>query len=254
MLVWVVILLLRSRAGFIGASAASALALVIALRSSNVHAMRKQLVAIAAPLVAVIAVAILPHTVVGERLGATFNGGHSSSAVQAGAVGTKDARQEAWSHVTSYVEADRHRLIAGVGFGPDFMVPSGASLALVHSDRADVRSPHNYYVGTFARLGLVGVLLFLLITIELLLQVRRRLRFLADDPLGLFAALVAVALLPPAALGVVLESPFGALPFFWCLGALISGGLASSFRAPADPGELFEPARRQRRLPRGRRR
>jgi len=89
------------------------------------------------------------------------------------------------------------------------------------ADQEDVRSPHNYLLNTWARLGLVGLVLIL----GILLTGLRLARLVAmhaprvrdDDVFAMFL----VASIPVAALlGVVLESPFGALPYFWALGHL----------------------------------
>jgi hypothetical protein len=45
---------------------------------------------------------------------------------------------------------------------------------------------------------------------------------LADEPLLFIAAAVPTSLLVPATFGVILESPFGAVPFFWCVGLLLA--------------------------------
>jgi O-antigen ligase len=86
-----------------------------------------------------------------------------------------------------------------------------------------VRSPHNYLLNTWARLGLVGVGLVLGLMIAALrvarLVARHAPRVRDDDVL----AMLLVASIPVVAfVGVVLESPFGALPYFWALGHLSS--------------------------------
>ncbi|HET9945583.1 MAG TPA: hypothetical protein VFR56_08015, partial [Actinomycetes bacterium] len=89
----------------------------------------------------------------GQRLVGAFGGGDAQS------TGTLQARETTWSGVSEYVLSDAVRTAVGVGFGPDFLTLSGTTDALEGGDYENVRSPHNYLVGTFARLGLGGALL-----------------------------------------------------------------------------------------------
>jgi O-antigen ligase len=142
-----------------------------------------------------------------------------------GAIGTENARLKSWKVLARYIARDPARDVRGVGFGPDFLHESGADVLLLGAaaaaDQEDVRSPHNYLLNTWARLGLVGLVLIL----GILLTGLRLARLVAahaprvrdDDVL----AMLLIASIPVAALlGVVLESPFGALPYFWALGHL----------------------------------
>jgi hypothetical protein len=149
----------------------------------------------------------------GQRLLHSLGGGQSASQ------GTVHARQETWSGVTEYVLADPVRTAVGVGFGPDFLTSSGTLSALEGQDYENVRSPHNYLLGTFARLGLLGaVLAALMMASAALLALGRLAR--PSGTVTTFAALLVLALPVTAMLGVVLESPFGAIPYFWAVGHL----------------------------------
>jgi O-antigen ligase len=176
------------------------------------------------PVAGVLLAILLPTTFAGSRLVATFGntsaeqrftGQHSS------ATGTTHARKKAWTQLETWIRADRHRTLVGVGFGPDFLAASGANVDLLGLSVAksdSVRSPHQYFLGSWARLGLVGLLPLMVLC---LVALRRSCRFSQDrDELELFASLVVVAFLPVASVGVLLESPFGAIPFFWCVGVL----------------------------------
>jgi hypothetical protein len=121
--------------------------------------------------------------------------------------------------VTRYVLSDARRTATGVGFGPDFVTDSGTSFALEGTEYEDVRSPHNYLVGTLARLGVFGALLagsVMVAAAGLGLRVLRS----RPDTVSVLAALLVLALPVPALLGVILESPFGAIPYFWAVGHL----------------------------------
>jgi O-antigen ligase len=176
------------------------------------------------PVAGVVVAVLLPTTFAGSRLVATFG---DTSAEQrfinqhSSATGTTQAREKAWSQLESWLRQNRQRTIVGVGFGPDFLAESGANVALLGQSVATsdtVRSPHQYFLGSWARLGLIGVLPLIAIC---LVALRRSCRFRRDrDELDLFASLVVVTFLLVASVGVLLESPFGAVPFFWSVGVL----------------------------------
>lgn len=136
---------------------------------------------------------------------------------QTQASGTIEVRQFVWGSVWDYVTADATRTAVGVGFGPDFIQSSGSSYALEGTEYKDVRSPHNYLLGTFARLGLGGALLAALVIVAGFVAAVRELARRPSTVTAL-ACMVLVALPVTAMLGVILESPFGALPYFWAIG------------------------------------
>jgi hypothetical protein len=147
----------------------------------------------------------------GQRLLDGLSSGGSQAA------GTIKVREATWRGVSDYVTVSPWRTGAGVGFGPDFIEASGTGYALEGTEYKDVRSPHNYVVGTLARLGLAGALLAIL---TIVLGAVAAVRVLTRNPgtTTTFAALALLALPVTALLGVVLESPFGAIPYFWALG------------------------------------
>jgi hypothetical protein len=163
----------------------------------------------------------------GQRLVESFRGGDAQS------LGTMQARQTTWSGVSEYVLADASRTAVGVGFGPDFLASSGTAYALEGGDYENVRSPHNYLIGTFARLGVGGALLAgCLVAAAALLALVTLAR-----PIGtvtVLAALTVLTLPVTALLGVVLESPFGAIPYFWAVGHLAHQEWRSRTRTPAS--------------------
>jgi hypothetical protein len=138
---------------------------------------------------------------------------------QSQALGTVQVREGAWAAVTTYVFADASRTAVGVGFGPDFIHDSGTEFALQGTEYKDVRSPHNYLLGTLARLGVAGALLAALMIMSGAWLAVRRLSGQADGA-TIVAALLVLTLPVTALLGVVLESPFGAIPYFWAVGQL----------------------------------
>ena len=112
-------------------------------------------------------------------------------------------------------------MTVGVGFGPDFLYESHAAYYLlgpVVADERSVRSPHNYYLGSWARIGLIGLGLIVGVTVSALRAAWRKRR--DRDDLATFAGLALTGFVTVALFGVMLESPFGAVPFFWALGIL----------------------------------
>ena len=122
----------------------------------------------------------------------------------------------------------------GAGMGVDFLEESGTLHYLEGTEYTGVRSPHDYLIGSFARLGLVGVGLILAILVNLLHRMARFRRRIAEDELLMFAALTVIAMIPVASFGVVLEAPFGAVPFWWAAGLLLALAPATSGLADHD--------------------
>lgn len=154
-----------------------------------------------------------------------------------GASGTQAARTKAWNAVARYLEADPGRTALGVGFGPDFLHDSGADVLLLGSPTDEVRAPHDYWVNTWARVGLVGLLAMVGILVAAMrlgvLVSRHAPRMTDTDLLALFLA-VGVPVI--ASFGVVLESPFGAVPWFWALGHLSARACGLGVVAPLSQG------------------
>jgi len=148
------------------------------------------------------------------------------------ALGTVQVREFAWKGVTDYVLADAKRTAIGVGFGPDFIQDAGIAYSLEGTEYKDVRSPHNYILGTLARLGVAGALLAVLTMVSGAFLAVRRLGGSADDATVL-AALLVLGLPITALLGVVLESPFGAIPYFWAIGQLARRGVSPEHQSAA---------------------
>ncbi|MFD7322527.1 O-antigen ligase family protein [Streptomyces sp. NPDC059875] len=162
----------------------------------------------------------LPMSPAGQRLLAL------STATTAGpdvlhAQGTKRARLFAWERVVTYTLDDSTRTAVGVGFGPDFLQESDGDLPIGRG--TGVRSPHNYLITVFARLGIVGVVLIVSTLASLLIITIRTVRRGPPDELTSLCVLLVISLLIVALLGVILESPFGAAPFFWAAGILLAG-------------------------------
>ncbi|MGH3518017.1 MAG: O-antigen ligase family protein [Haloechinothrix sp.] len=171
-----------------------------------------------------------------ERLVASVSNVWAPTEDVGGAQGTASARADSWQRLIEYFQADTGRNVVGVGFGPNFLIDSNADVELFGGDMAEVRSPHNYLLGAWARLGVIGMAFVLALTLigwRLAFLVGwRRGRELSD--IDVLAIMIAAGMPLVAAVGVVLEAPFGAVPYFWALGHLsavaCSAGLATPIR------------------------
>lgn len=155
-----------------------------------------------------------------DRLTGTF-GTPGNFQEEARAAGTTRARLDTWSALEGWIVDDRWRSTVGAGFGVNVMTASGAGVALVHTVDPDLRAPHNYLLGAWARLGAVGLALVVLLFLagwRLAVRVSR----VRMSDVDLLAALLLVGIPITATVGVVMESPFGAIPYYWAIGQLSS--------------------------------
>ncbi|MFI1076044.1 O-antigen ligase family protein [Streptomyces puniciscabiei] len=191
---------------------------------------RAMLLAAAAVLTVVV---VLPMSPAGQRLLALNARATTSSELVENAQGTKRARLIAWQRVMTYTLADPERTAFGVGFGPDFLQLSNADLPIGRG--MGVRSPHNYLIGAFARLGIAGLTVVAALLTSLMTVVVRTVRSGPPDELTSFCVLLVISLLIVALLGVILEAPFGAAPFFWAAGILLAGKRSRRARHQQEP-------------------
>jgi O-antigen ligase len=224
---------MQSRAGLLSCFACVLTALL--LRSG-----RKGRITVGAVLAAVAGLlallALLPSSPAGQRLIVTMGGSTTSREVAHGAQGTTRARMIAWEKVVDYTLDDPIRTVVGVGFGPDFLRSCGADVAL--GQPAGLRSPHNYLLTTFARLGIVGLVTVSALIIMLLTVAIRTACAGRPDDLTSLCVLLVIAILSVAMFGVILESPFGAAPFFWAGGILLGRDRRRRARRRQFSGEL----------------
>jgi hypothetical protein len=225
---------LPTRGGFLACVAA--VAVVVGVRvhrsgRSGAQSRRVAAVLLAAALVGAITVGVVA-TPPGQRL---VEGVAGLTGDQTQASGTVDVRMFVWRGVIDYTTADFSRSAMGVGFGRDFLHESNTEYALEGDEYGDVRSPHNVVLGTLARLGIAGSLLvsLLLVTscwlaISSLVRSRRR-----SDTVDTLAAAVVLTTTVVSLVGVVLEAPFGAIPYFWAVGQLAHRALGDRGRLPA---------------------
>ena len=130
------------------------------------------------------------------------------SDIQVSGVNTQQARIRAWQLIKDKFSLDN---FFGFPPGDNYILRSGASNYLSGSDL--VRSPHNFFVNIFARNGIfIGVFLTLSIFIMIYFSILN----LISNPSNLLdwiAATFLMTVLLVSSIGVVLESPFGYIPF-----------------------------------------
>jgi len=237
-------LALRNRAGILACCTCVLVAVVLRLGRNGRINFRAVLVA---ATVALCLTAVLPMTPAGQRLLATNGGTVASREVVDSAVGTQRARFIAWSRSIAYTLDDPVRASIGVGFGTDFLRLSDGDLPLGRG--VGLRAPHNYLVTVVARLGFVGLTIVGSLLTALLAVVIRILRRGSPDELTSLCVLLVISITVVALLGVVLESPFGAAPFFWASGILLGGD--RSLRARGRQKPESKSCRRAKRMTEG---
>jgi hypothetical protein len=137
---------------------------------------------------------------------------------EAEAAGTTQARKTAWRDVYRYTTATVPRTLFGVGFGPNFLQASGG-LQVLSGGIPGLRAPHNILLNTWARLGAIGLALQIVLLLFGIWAAVLAVRY-AGPTDAVAWVLVAVAIPCVAMVGVILESPFGALPYALGLGLL----------------------------------
>jgi hypothetical protein len=210
------VLLMQSRSGLL---ATLAVAVVMGWPRGNVRRGKGALFFLLLVAVAPFLLQLASPSPTLGRLLATVGGSSSNSTYAASANGTKQARLEAWKATAHFVVRQPLAAEIGVGPGEDYLADSGAATFLEGTDYTGVRSPHNYWLGTWARLGVPGLVLMVMCVSTGLRLARKWGKsghsvFDADE----LAPCLLVGLPIAASVGVILESPFGAVTYFWALG------------------------------------
>ncbi len=146
-----------------------------------------------------------------------------------------------WRNVAD--ETLRTAPVMGLGFGAD--LAHGFLLEYYPTGDADftARSPHNIFMTTFGRMGAIGAAVLLAIYLVQARITLRAARAARADPARQEAMTLQAAVwvvMVSACLGVVLEGPMGAIPFWIMLGlahhaATSPGGSTPGPAAPAVP-------------------
>lgn len=141
---------------------------------------------------------------------------------------TIDARQNFFSKTVSEVSQNPGTLIVGLGLGPDLTFGQW-----IGKEGQLVRNPHNSYLETFARTGLLGFTLWMWVLLGCLIPIARRARS-GSGPTERFCAWIlaaAVVYLGVAGVQPIMAFPYGAVPAFFLLGM----GVAAAKTKRIDP-------------------
>lgn len=123
--------------------------------------------------------------------------------------GTANARIEAQKLLKDWIYSHQLQYL-GAGPGREMVLESNAYQYL--SGARDVRSPHSWLYGNFARFGYLGIFVWHFFSVKLLLKQADRSKVLG------FPANILIMIYLIALFGVIMESPFGILPFSFFLG------------------------------------
>jgi hypothetical protein len=163
----------------------------------------------------------------GEQLG-TILGSEGAGA------GSRADRLDWMSDTIERVTSSTTNTLFGLGFGPD--------LALGFRDAGEgaVRKPHNDLLEIFGRMGLVGLLLFLMLLARLVLPLIPAARRGRSAPLFAFILATATIYLMGAAVQPLLAFPYGAIPLFFLLGLGFGHRQAGHTRPRPDDFKVSE--------------
>jgi hypothetical protein len=159
-----------------------------------------------------------------------FLSGGETARDQDSAGGTIRWRTVWWRALLDEQLADPALLLFGRGYGPDLRdAVLGLESGSLNWDQGveqgkSVRSPHNIALTIFARSGVIGLGLWLLLLgtcswrIVRATVAARRAGQTDHEMLGIWLASFLLVVVLVSLLGVVLEAPFGAAPFYFVLG------------------------------------
>lgn len=128
-----------------------------------------------------------------------------------------------WRHIYSQMKESPKNLIFGLGFGiplTDFHAPSGAP----------VREPHNSYISVVARLGISGLLAWIMMQVSLYFswwrsyQLCRRMQWTRDQNNLLLLMLYGILMLVVSLAEDGFEKPFDAIPYYFFFGVVLRYG------------------------------
>ena len=152
-----------------------------------------------------------------------------------------DFRRALWESIFKQTVEDNAWMV-GKGFGYNF-IPAFES-GYQRGSWDTLRSAHNYFITVFGRMGVLGLGLFVAISVGVIqhglraaMVLRRRQR---HDSQTLAYWCIAWAILISGTFGVVLEGPMGAIPFWSMLGFALAGNDRFELEQKADAAETPE--------------
>jgi len=129
--------------------------------------------------------------------------GNNQESVEGGRSTTR-ARYMAAKTLIKWVEENNLQFF-GAGAGREIILESGAIVYL--SGNPDVRAPHNWFVGLYSRFGVLGLLFWCTLYGQVLVLGRKN----VGQVQQMLKAIILIICFC-SSLGVIMESPFGALP------------------------------------------
>jgi hypothetical protein len=128
--------------------------------------------------------------------------------------GTVEDRQEWTRQTLQHVTSSPKTFAFGVGLGPDL------TFGFHRDGEVDVRKPHNDYLETFARLGIIGLMMFIWLIFALLKPIVHQIRHGGGRRWGFCAWVLTatVIYMGVAAVQPLLAFPYGTVPLFFFLG------------------------------------
>jgi O-antigen ligase len=137
-----------------------------------------------------------------------------------------------WKNVA--LETWEESPVVGLGFGADLAAAFLQAYYPAESEDFNTRSPHNIALTAFGRMGLLGLAAWLALCLVIVREAWGAFRHDPDPPTwGLWSMVLVV--LVSAHLGVVLEGPMGAVPFWVLLGLASAGQPAAEAKAALPP-------------------
>jgi hypothetical protein len=169
-------------------------------------------------LVGILATSILLFTSSGARLLGGLGILNTNSELAKSALGTINARELVWTQVIDWVNSSTSIFFLGAGFGINFLDVTQTLQFLEGTTYTGVRSPHNFLITVIVRVGWPAAIIFTSAIILVLLRFRKASNL---DDLNFAAMTIVLAFIPISLLGVILEAPFGAIPFYFAIGVLL---------------------------------
>ena len=161
------------------------------------------------------------------------------SSHESGDPGDNNRFRLVWWHAVAD-EALAENPVFGLGFGHDLAARFLADFGLLAADDFSARSPHSMLMSVLGRMGLLGLLLWLVMTAGMAALTRRIFNQGDFTRLGLIS--VAWVLWISACFGIVLEGPMGAVVFWTVLGLANATPVAEEVAETVAEPVLTEPA------------
>lgn len=133
-----------------------------------------------------------------------------------------------WKDIVKTAIADPMAAFLGRGFGPSLVMgeysKSGDWSRAGEEIGGLSKSPHSIEITLLARTGVTGLLLWIIMNLSFFLYLFRGIRIAADAKLAdrrnilIWIAAFQIAIVAASSVGVLLESPFMAIPYFFFMG------------------------------------